>query len=92
MWYQAIMILLLFIGLLFVIVEIVRINGEYYKQEPRIIYRYIPRTFDEEQEDPVSVSDVFETMFSQPSPWVGSLRNYDRRKQEKINQYFITQL
>ena len=92
MWHQAIMIFLLFVGLLFVIVEIVRIKGEYYKQDPRIIYRYIPRTFQEEQEDPVSVTDVFETMFSQPSPWVGSLRTYDRRKMEKINQYFITQL
>jgi hypothetical protein len=61
-------------------------------QEPNIVYRYIPRTFEEEQLDPISVTDIFQTMFSQPSPWVGSIRNYDRRKQEKINKYFVNQL
>lgn len=59
---------------------------------PEIIYRYIPRTFAEEKEQPVYVSEIFDTMFSQPSPWIISLRNYDERKQEKINQYFISQM
>ncbi len=61
-------------------------------EEPNVVYRYIPRTFEEEQWDPISVTDIFQTMFSQPSPWVGSIRNYDRRKQEKINKYFVNQL
>ena len=60
--------------------------------QEKIIYRYIPRTFEEEQEDPVAISDIFETMFSQPSPWVGSIRTYDAKKQEKINKYFVSQL
>ena len=55
-------------------------------------YRYIPRTFEEEQLEPVYPSEIFETMFSQPSPWLLSIRNYDRKKQEQINQYFISQL
>ena len=61
-------------------------------EERNVVYRYIPRTFEEEQENPVSVSDIFKTMFSNPSPWVNSLRTYDIGKQELINKYFISQL
>ena len=59
---------------------------------PIVEYKYIPRTFEEEMEQPVYVSQIFETMFSQPSPWLLSIRNYDRRKQEAVNAYFISQL
>lgn len=89
----SIIIILLFFGLLFIAVEITK---SYYtnliNNDPQIIYKYIPRTFEEDQLDPISVSDIFSTMFSQPSPWIGSIRNYDRRKQEKINKYFVNQL
>lgn len=84
--------LLLFFGIILVITEIVRIQAGLVEKKPKIIYRYIPRTFDEEQEDPISISDIFETLFSQPSPWVGSIRTYDVRKQENVNKYFISQL
>ncbi len=90
--YQLIIILLIFLGIILMTIEVTRIKAGLVKQEPRIVYRYIPRTFEEEQVDPVPVSDIFETMFSQPSPWVGSIKTYDRRKQEKINQYFVSQL
>ena len=92
MLYKSVVLLIIFLGILFVVVEIVRINAGLTDKPPTIIYRYIPRTFEEEQIDPIPVSDVFETMFSQPSPWVGSLQSYDRRKQEKINKYFVSQL
>lgn len=68
------------------------IKTKYDTSEKVIEYRYIPRTFEEEQDSPVYPSELFETMFSQPSPWVLSIRDYDRKKQEKINQYFISQL
>ena len=90
--YKSIILLLIFLGIILVSVEIVRIKAGLIEQKPKIIYRYIPRTFEEEQLDPIYISDIFETMFSQPSPWVGSIRTYDRRKQEKINGYFISQL
>lgn len=59
---------------------------------PQIVYKYIPRTFEEEQENPVYVSDIFQSMFSQPSPWMVSIKNIDDRKQEEINKYFISQV
>jgi len=89
---KILLLILLFLGILLVTVDIVRIQAGLVKQLPRIIYRYIPRTFEEEQLDPVYITDIFGTMFSQPSPWVGSIRTYDKRKQEKINQYFVNQL
>ena len=87
-----IIIIILFLGILLVTIDIVRIYAGLVEKEPKVIYRYIPRTFEEEQLDPIFVTDIFETMFSQPSPWVGSIRTFDRRKQEKINQYFVDQL
>lgn len=90
--YKVIILIMLFIGCMFLAIEITRQYAGLVEKEPKVIYRYIPRTFEEEQLDPIYVSDIFEVMFSQPSPWVGSVRNYDRRKQEKINKYFITQL
>ena len=90
--YKAITIFLIFIGLIFIIIEVIKIKAGLVDKEPRIIYRYIPRTFEEEQTDPIPVTDIFATMFSQPSPWVSSIRTYDKRKQEHINQYFVSQL
>ncbi len=80
---------MLFIGLLFIIVEIIREkhNGD----KSKIIYRFVPKTFEEQQESQVPVSEIFKTMFSQPSPWVNSLASYDNRKDEDINKYFVTQ-
>lgn len=34
----------------------------------RIVYKYIPRTFTEEQENPVKVSDVFGKLFKDADP------------------------
>lgn len=90
--YKEIILLVVFIGILLLTVDIVRVNAGYIQKQPQIIYRYIPRTFEEEQLDQVYVSDIFSTMFSEPTPWVLSVRSYDNRKQEKINQYFVTQM
>ena len=89
---NALIAIILFFGIIFIVVELVKLNMKTQLNHQKIIYRYIPRTFEEEQEDPVSVSEVFNEMFSQPSPWVQSIRTYDREKQERVNKYFITQL
>ena len=38
--------------------------------QERIVYRYIPRTFDEQQQNPVKVSHIFSKMFQESSPWI----------------------
>lgn len=59
---------------------------------PRIVYRYIPRTFDQEFDNPVSVSKVFAKMFTNTDTWMEGVNSYDRREAEKINKYFISQM
>ncbi len=92
--FRGIILLIFFFGILFAAVGVTKIRWESKLSENynKIIYRYIPRTFEEEQLFPPPVSDVFETMFSQPDPWVTSMRTYDIRKQENINRYFVSQL
>jgi len=89
MKYKGIIILLLVTGILFITIE--TIKSSHKCQPQKVVYRYIPRTFEEEQEDPNYVSEIFKTMFTKPSPWVDSIGTYDRRAQEKVNNYFISQ-
>lgn len=72
----GIIIILGFMGMISIIVSISR---AYYKCEPSsIVYRYIPRTFKEEQENPISIYDQFGNMFTNSSPWFGSFNIYDK--------------
>jgi hypothetical protein len=38
---------------------------------PKIEYKYIKRSFNEEQDNPTEIKKIFGSMFDQPSPWVG---------------------
>ena len=59
--------------------------------QQQIIYKYIPRTFQEEQDNPVFVSDIFKDMFEKPSPWVASVTNVDYQNKKELNNFFISQ-
>jgi len=87
--YKTILIIIIFIGILFVVIDLVRTEKEC--PPNKIIYRYIPRTLDEELESPAYVTDIFRTMFSQPDPWIRSIDNMILRKREDVNQFFISQ-
>jgi len=82
-------IIILF-GLFLIIWDIVRSRPSCPPQ--KVIYRYIPRTINEELEKPALVTDIFESMFSMPSPWMRGVNTYDKRKQEVLNKYFISQV
>jgi len=62
------------------------------KPQRQIVYRYLPDTRPDELGDNIFPSDVFATMFSQPSPWIHSVNDIDTRQKDKINQYFISQI
>jgi len=87
--FKHILILLIFLGVIFVIVDLVKTEKEC--PQNKIIYRFIPRTLDEEMEFSAFATDVFRVMFSQPSPWINSIDNMTLRKREDINQFFISQ-
>jgi hypothetical protein len=88
--YKTLTLILFILGIIFITASISKTLGENTKE--KIIYRYIPRTLKEEQEDPVLVSEIFKTMFSQPSTWIGSMNDLDTRKKENINKNFISQM
>jgi len=62
-------LLILFIGILFTSVGWTKSN--YSCPAPIVEYRYVPRTFKEEQDNPSKVTDIFNTMFENESPWMG---------------------
>ncbi len=88
--YKTLTLILFILGIIFVTAAISKGMGE--KSREKIIYRYIPRTLAEEQEEPAMVSEIFATMFTQPSTWVGEVNDLDTRKKELINQYFVSQI
>lgn len=82
--YREVILLIIFIGILLITIDLSKENNNYQKQ--KIIYKYIPRTLEEEEENPIYVSDIFNTMFSQPSPWVGGMENKYMKKDVVISQ------
>ena len=68
--------------------EITRLNTIKQCPKPIIEYRHIPRTFKEEQNEPIPVDDIFGKMFSNPSPWMMSrgIGLTDKKNTELKNQ------
>jgi hypothetical protein len=84
---KQIVILLFIIAILFITIDL----GWTYNQcpEPKIIYKFIPRTFAENEENPIPLDDIFKKMFSEPTPWIGSFGIDSKKK--KINDMYISQ-
>jgi hypothetical protein len=85
--FKNVLFIISLIGIIFIIIDIVR---TYYKCPPnQVIYRYMPRTFKEEQTNPVPLSDIFKVLFNEPSPWINSIDTYTSNN--SINDRFISQ-
>ena len=69
------------------VVGLVMVVSGYHKQNqeippPKVVYKYIPKTFEEEQNNPIKVSQFFSDMFEKPTPWHNSLSDAVIRKEE----------
>jgi len=85
---QTIVLTLMFIGILSITVGYV---NQLKKCPPsKIEYRYIPRTFEQDQENPVKVSELYNTMFTQPTPWIRGV-TASTPKNSELNRYYISQ-
>lgn len=76
--------ILLVIAIVFIAIGVTR--AEQLSKPQKETIRYIPRTLEEEQKEPVKVEKLFKTMFEQQTPWIGSFNNnniVDRRKLDK---------
>lgn len=76
---------LFIIGIIFIVIDVVK---SYYKCPPeKIIYRFVPRTFEEEQNYPIPLDTIFNKMFDLPSPWVNSF-DIHKTKKDSLDNLF----
>ena len=68
--FRFIVLVLFLIGIIFIVIELTKSYNEC--PQRKIEYRYLPRTFKEEQDSPVPIDEVYGSMFNQASPWIGS--------------------
>lgn len=67
------LLLLLSLGIIFVILD-TRCPTS------KVVYKYVARTFKEEQDDPTYVSEILGDMFIEATPWIiGQSGNQKRR-------------
>jgi hypothetical protein len=85
---KSLIIILTFLGIIGIVIGYV--NQLKKCPPPTIEYRYIPRTFQQDQENPVKISELFNTMFTEPTPWVRGILSTPPKKAE-INRYFVSQ-
>ena len=87
---KSLVLILMFAGVLAITIGYV--NQVKSCPAPIIEYRYIPRTFTQEQDHPVKISELFNSMFTEPNPWI---RDFDTPGTTgsgiEINRYFISQ-
>lgn len=69
---KPIILTLMLAGIIFLVVGYV--NQMQKCPPPKIEYRFIPRTFEEEQNNPAMVSEIFKDMFEEPSVWIAGFR------------------
>jgi hypothetical protein len=59
--------------------------------QEKIVYKYIPQSPEDTLNNTQYVSDIFKTMFEEPSSWIQSIEKDKNRKNEPFNKYFIRQ-
>lgn len=89
---RGIFIIMFMIGVILLVVYFVIKNELNHKCDNKIVYKYIPRTLKEEEKEPVFVSQIFKTMFTQPSVWIDSIYNDSQRHLQEPNEYGISQM
>lgn len=82
--------ILFVIGIIFLTIYFMA-KSEVAQCNKQVVYKYIPRTLEEEENEPIFVSQIFAPMFTQPSVWIDSIYEDDKRKTENLNKYFISQ-
>ncbi len=85
-------IIILICGIVFLTVYFMSNAQLSAKCDQKVIYKYLPRTLEEEETDPIYVTQIYKTMFTQPSVWIDSTYEDTIRRTEAINKYFISQL
>jgi hypothetical protein len=84
--------ILLTTGFIFLYMDLYNRLSNKLKPKEKIIYRYVPKIPYDELEQQVFPTDIFETMFSQPTPWINNYNDLNARQSKLVNKYFISQI
>ena len=76
---RGIFILMFMVGIIMLITYFIIKSELNNKCSDKIIYKFIPRTLEDKEKEPVFVSQIFKTMFTQPSVWIDSIYNDSKR-------------
>lgn len=85
--YNIIIIIALFIGLLFIGLDVVYATK---CPKERVVYKYIPRE-DDLMAD-TQPSKIFNVMFQGADPWVDAVGDLSTRKSQELNKFFVSQM
>jgi len=85
-------LIFLIIGILLIALYMMNNSISSNNGNTKIVYKYLPRSLEEEEESPVFVSQIFKAMFEQPSVWINSIKDDYLRKNEVLNKYYISQI
>ena len=81
---RTLIIVLLFLAFTMIVIDVTKMN---YKCPPnKIEYRYIPRSFKDEQENIVPINQIFGKMFDNPSPWINSFTETPLVEKSNVRQ------
>jgi hypothetical protein len=85
--------IILFVGFLFLYLDLYnRFKQKDITSTEKIVYRYIPRVPYDELQTEVFPTDIFDSMFSQPTPWINTFNDLDVRQAKLTSKYFISQI
>jgi len=68
---RSLVLFLVFVGVILITIGYVKSNMGC--PPPIIKYKYIPKTFEEEQNNPLPLMSVYGNMFEKNSPWINNI-------------------
>lgn len=77
-------------GVVFITINLTKLNNKCPKV--KVIYRYMPKKYLDQQYNENMASDIFKNMFTMVSPWVSGNSERDFNKMENVNKYFVSQV
>ena len=81
---RSIVILFLLVGIILLAVGYIKSNQAC--PPPVVEFRYVPRTFTQEQDVPQPVLSIFGNMFSEDSAWMQTQGYADKYTQRELNE------
>ena len=78
--FSNVMLLLIIVGIMLMIFQYAQLIKQC--DEPKVLYKYIPRDFTVDTEYPDNISYVFKDMFSKSQPYIIDYGNDNKRKIE----------